>query len=538
MRLPQLAGAHADLAARRPVQRVARGLAACSLAALGLAACGSTPEDTDGDGYADGVYAPNNVTVVTPVKPTGFVTGAVVDFTTGVPLPGASVSLTGGGQLLTVTADAQGAFVFGPLPATRYAVRVTVGGYDDALLTQVDIPSAAGDFPTENTSVFVGPIGLLPTTGQLVVQLVSDRGVPVAGARVAVETAVRYYVDGVARSSSVRRGETDPTGRLALTNLPDVRALPPRLADHSALVVTIDPADLDGDMVADLRGRTVALTGAEVRAAARPFTIVLDADDPGPFQVIASTLPRFRTPAVTAPSIVDSGTPIRVVFSRPLDRDTIVVDLRDESGEVAIPVTTVLGVLGNSVELTPMSALSAGQEYNLALRVRTAPGLAPAGLDLASPFFVRAEASQGLTAVGNFVDANGDGAWGTGNDFVRVVLSRPLGRVGAGFQAEVWLNLDLNGSMVVGDAQGELPMAGGAYPPSLTVASAEPASGNAAAASGYTRFLAPLGVGLPVPRAAADGAVQLELRFDANATDAEGRPPPNRITGVATLVNR
>jgi hypothetical protein len=534
MRLPQLAGARSDRGARHPARRAA----AYSLAAVALAACGSTPEDTDGDGYADGVFAPNNVTVVTPVKPTGFVTGAVVDFTTGVPLPGASISLTGGGQLLTVTADAQGAFVFGPLPATRYALRVTVGGYDDALLTQVDIPAAAGDFPTENASVFVGPVGLLPTTGQLVVQLVSDRGVPVAGARVAVETAVRFYVDGTARSSSVRRGESDPTGRLALTNLPDVRALPPRLADHSALVVTIDPTDLDGDMVPDLRGRTVALTGAEVRAAARPFTIVLDADDPGAFQVIASTLPRFRTPALTTPSIVDSGTPIRVVFSRPLDRDTIVVDLRDESGEVAIPVTTVLGALGNSVELTPMSALAAGQEYNLALRVRTAPGLVPAGLDLAAPFFVRAEASQGLTAVGNFVDANGDGAWGTGNDFVRMVLSRPLGRVGAGFQAEVWLNLDLNGSMVVGDAQGELPMAGGAYPPALPVASAEPASGNAAPASGYTRFLTQLGLGLPVPRGAADGAVQFELRFDSNATDAEGRPPPNRITGVATLVNR
>lgn len=510
----------------------------CSILALaGLAACGSTPEDGDGDGFADGVYAPNNVTVVTPVKPLGHIGGALVDFTTGVPLPGAAVTLAGAGLSLAAQTDASGSFLFGPIPATRYALRVAVTGYEDALVT-ADIPVAAGDFPIDNASVFVGPIGLVPTTGQLVLQLVSDRGVPVAGARVAVETAVRFYVDGAARGTAVRRGESDPTGKVSLTGLPDVRALPPRLADQSSLVVVVDPTDLDGDMVPDLRGRTVTLSGAEVRASARPFTIVLDADDPGAFQVIASSIPRLRTPALTTPSIVEAMTPIRVVFSRVIDRDAVIVDLRDESGEVQIPVTTTLGALGNSVEITPMNALATGQEYNLALRVRTAPGTSPAVLDLAAAFFVRAESSQGLTAVGNFVDDNADGAWGTGGDFLRIVLSRPIGRVAAGFRSEVWLNLDLNGSGTIGDGQGELPAGGGPYPASIPVDAAEPPAGNAAGASGFTRFLARVGVSLAIPRAAPEGPVQFEVRFDGQASDAEGRPPPNRISGVATLVNR
>ncbi len=514
-------------------------LALCLLPGLGtLLACGSSPDDADGDGFADGVYAPNNVTVVTPVKPVGHVIGTVVDFTTGVPIPGAQVALVGAGLSLAFTTDGQGAFQFGPVPATRYALRTAVAGYEEALVTAVDVPAAAGDFPLDNASVFVGPIGLLPTSGELTVQLISDRGAPVAGAGVSIETAVRFFLDGAARSSVVRRGETDPTGKVTLTGLPDIRALPPRLGDQASLVVLVEPADLDGDMVPDLRGRTVTFTGAEVRASSRPFTIVLDADDPGAFQVIASSIPKLRTPALTAPSIVEAMTPIRIVFSRPIDRDSVVVDLRDESGEVQIPVTTTLGMLGNSLEVTPMNALSAGQEYNFAVRVRTASGVTPAILELSSAFFVRADSAQGLTAVGNFVDANGDSQWGTGNDFLRVVLSRPIGRATAGFRSEVWVNLDLNGSGTIGDGQGEIPVGGGAYPPSLAVDSAEPSPRNAAGASGFTRFLAQIPVSLAIPRAAAEGPVQFEVRFDGQASDPEGRPPPNGITGVATLVNR
>jgi len=503
---------------------------------LALASCGgSAAEDADGDGFADGVYAPNNVTVVTPVKPTGHVAGVVLDFTTGLPLPGAQVALTGGGQALLGTTDGQGAFVFGPIPSTRYAVRVTVGGYSDALVTAVEIPSAAGQFPVENASVFVGPIGLMPTGGELAIQLVSDRGVPVSGAQVMVETAARYYLDGSARGSVVGRGETDAAGRVTITALPDVRALPPRLADQSGLVVQIEPADLDGDMIPDLRGKTVALGGAEIRASARPFTIVLDGDDPGAFTIIASSIPRLRGPSNT-PSIVDPTAPIRVVFSRPIDRDALAVDLRDETGEVPVAVATSLGALGSTLEITPMNPLANGQEYNLALRVRSAPGLTPATLEATAPFFVRADSAQGLTAVGNFVDSNGDTVWGSG-DVLRVIISRPIGKPSGGFSASLWVNIDLNGSGVTGDGPGELPPMG-AYPAAIPVAAREPLPANGAGASGYTRVLDEIPMSLVIPRMAAEGPVQFEVRFEAGATDAEGRTPPTRITGVATLVSR
>ena len=45
-----------------------------------LAACsGDEPVDADGDGIADGIQVPNNVTVVVPTRPTGYVAGEVRD---------------------------------------------------------------------------------------------------------------------------------------------------------------------------------------------------------------------------------------------------------------------------------------------------------------------------------------------------------------------------------------------------------------------------------------------------------------------------
>ena len=111
--------------------------------------------------------------------------------------------------------------------------------------------------------------------------------------------------------------------------------------------------------------------------------------------------------------------------------------------------------LGSTLEITPMNPLANGQEYNLALRVRSAPGLAPATLEATAPFFVRADSAQGLTAVGNFVDTNGDTVWGSG-DVLRVIISRPIGKPSGGFSASLWVNIDLNGSAIIGDGPGEL----------------------------------------------------------------------------------
>ena len=39
--------------------------------------------DDDGNGVADGILTPNNISVITPTLPRGFVAGQVIDATTG-----------------------------------------------------------------------------------------------------------------------------------------------------------------------------------------------------------------------------------------------------------------------------------------------------------------------------------------------------------------------------------------------------------------------------------------------------------------------
>ena len=195
-----------------------------------LAACGGTKtEDTNHDGFADGVYPPNNVTVITPTKPTGWVAGTVVDFNTQVALVGAHLTLFGAGIPLETQTDALGAFSFGPVPASTYSLRAQVTGYTEAFFTNVTVPSASGNFPVQDSSVFVGPIGLLPTTASFSVDVVSSAGLPVPRAHVTVETQVRFFADAAARSSFVASADADLNGRATITGLPDIFGLSPRL---------------------------------------------------------------------------------------------------------------------------------------------------------------------------------------------------------------------------------------------------------------------------------------------------------------------
>src|SRR5512140_757866 len=60
-----------------------------------LFACG--PTDSNGDGIADGVRDPNNVTLVGPSTPTGTVSGLVLD-SHFAPLVGARVTINVGGR--------------------------------------------------------------------------------------------------------------------------------------------------------------------------------------------------------------------------------------------------------------------------------------------------------------------------------------------------------------------------------------------------------------------------------------------------------
>jgi hypothetical protein len=480
----------------------------------------------------------DDVTTVNGTAPTGFVAGSVLDMSTGLPLPGARVQVFGAGISSDTMTDSSGNFQVGPVAAgASFTVHLSAANYADAVIHDQVIPSAAGNFPVSNGGAFVGPIGLLPTSGKFAVDVVSDSGAPVASAKVTIETAVRYFDQDVAKDTVLASANTDANGHAVVTGLPDVWSLPPRLLDDANLSIAV--ATMDGSLL----GATVSISGATVKNGPGSTLVVLSKPGAIPLAIAASNVPRLVTGhAVTVPALLAPTDPIRVVFTLPVDHDSLFIDLRDESGSAAVATNPTLNMIGNILEIDHSAAFMTGQEYNLAIRAQTFTSNPQQILSAGSPLFAKPDPAQAIAATAVFVDVNGDALWGTAGDVVRVSFSVPIGRAGANpaFVARFWLSLDLDANMTIGDSTGELP-ASGPYPAPIVVNAAEPPPTNGAGLSGYTRFLAAIPIaGLTPPLNAGQGPVNFELQVLASdngqpVTDAGGRSAPEKFTGAATL---
>src|SRR5882672_6429655 len=103
-----------------------------------LAACG--PKDANGDGIADGVRDPTQVTLVAPSSPIGALTGQVLN-TRLAPLSDVSVSVTPGG--LKAATDGEGNFAFDKLPGgAKVLVTLSKPGFA-TVRTSATIPGEA-----------------------------------------------------------------------------------------------------------------------------------------------------------------------------------------------------------------------------------------------------------------------------------------------------------------------------------------------------------------------------------------------------------
>ncbi len=516
--------------------------------ALCLLACsGEEVFDANGDGVADGIQAPNNVTVITPTQPLGHVAGELRDAVNDEPLSGVKVDLSAGGLapdfVPTLNTDASGRFEFGPLAAgAAFSLRFAADGYASVLLPNLVIDDTAGNFPTLNGALYIGPLRLLRTTGNFFVQVVSQEGAAVADARVTVETAARYLMNEEPRGTAAASAVSDASGDVTIEGLPDVWALPPSLAGAGSVVVHIDPVDVDGDGVIEWAGVTRSYSGATLRQNGRLVTIVLARPVQAGLQPIASNVAGLLGRS-TAPSVLEAGEPVRIVLNKAVDRESVVVDLRDEKGETILVSTLVVSGYENILEIGAATGLDAGREYNLSLRMQAQDVTPLDVLEIASPFFVRDVRDRAITATGRLVDRNGDGEWGTGNDQVQIELSTPLGRplASPAFTVEFYVDADLNGSMTVGDATGELPANGVDYPAPIIVQAAEPSPANGAGRSGFTRYLAPRGMVLPVGLTNPAGSLSFEIRFKAERNGGRiiatpgGRDVPGRLTGTLSF---
>lgn len=512
-----------------------------------LIACGSDPKDTNGDGVADDVVEPNNVTVITPTNPLGFVAGEIRTTATGRPLSGATVEIFGGRITGEATTESPGTFELGPIAAgATFSLQASASGYFDAVMPGLVIDDEAGNFPTVNGALYVGPIQLLTNDGEYTVQVVAEDGQPVMGAEVTIETAARYFVGDLPRGTGFSSDATDQDGRVTVAGLPNVWALPPRYEPYAALTISVAPVDLDGDGAADLSGATMSVSGRDARNEALAPVIVLRHGGAQPLQAIASNVPGLVGAPASQPAIIAPQENVRVVFNKPIDRESVLVDLVDEDGANPLATAVVTGAFDNVVFIDPAEDLQPGAEYNLALRVHSLDGIPTEVLNLAAPLFAEDDPQAPISVLGSFVDVNGDGLFGTGNDAIELKLSRPVGRPGMSpaFRVELLIAIDLNGTSTIGDAPGELAPAGSPQPAPLVLQAAEPSPGNGAGPSGFTTLVAPRVTVLPMPLSRAGTSVDMEVRFTADQNDgqlvttASGRRAPEKFTGPLTLVAR
>lgn len=478
----------------------------------------------------------NNVTVVTPTSPMGYVAGLVTHAADGTAMSGARVVLFGGGNAGETTTDNNGQFSFGPISAgASFSLRIDKDGFADATLTNLTIDDAAGNFPTANGSLFAGPIALIPIGGTHVVQVVDGEGSPVQNASVIFEVSPRYVYNNLVGGAFEARVTTDVDGLAKTSALPDVRLLPPRYA--ARMTINVAPIDRNGDGAAELRGETLILDDAALREGGGTPVIVLYEGNAAPLRIVSSNLGTLIDRGAAAFPVIEGTESIRVVFNKAVDRDSVTVDLRDENGAVSIPAPHVVSASGTIITIDPAEDLLQGREYNLALSVSSARDGLREMFIAATPFFARVDPNVMIAMTGRFRDVNGDAAWGNDGDVLELTASIPIGRARmSGGNANLWIALDFNGTGILGDQQGELPPSGQPYPSPLVIALGEPNPGNGAGVSGFTRFFAGLPIGLPTPIGSAAGGAAFEVRIEEQPlSDISGRPAPARTTGTALL---
>jgi len=512
--------------------------------------CSADLLDDDGNGVADGVLMPNNISVITPTVPRGSVAGQVIDGVTGQAIHGATVRIYGAGQDVSLKTEKDGRFQHGPMAAgAQFSIQMSKSGYTIASLTNLFINPAAGNFPVDNGGAYVGPIGLLPIGSNIEVQVVSYAGQPVVGAKVSIETNVAYLNNGSPRGTHLATAETNGTGLATITNLANVLAFPPRLRQSlGSIFISVSPLDIDGDGRFDLRGQVMAVPGNTAYAKQEPYIVVLQtAEEQENLAIIASNVDRLvpgKNPQ--NPSVLDLDETIYIVFNQAvLGGKEFLVTLSDETGDNEITTAVTLGALGNVVQLTHDTQFAGGQEYNIRILARTSAAETGSSIQASAPFFGKGDPMEVVRAQGAFVDQNGDGLWGNSTDHLELKLSAPIGRAdGQGFTAEMFVELDLNGTSTVGDARGELPAPGTnrPLPTPILLNSNEPSPPNGASLSGFTRYLATFNTGLTIPLTELQGPVPFLFRFkpEQNAghylVDPEGRQVGESIEGTATLV--
>jgi hypothetical protein len=343
--------------------------------------CGDDFKDENGDGIADGVREPDNVTVVTPATPKGTVSGQVLG-TDLKPLADAAVEITIGSseEPLAGTTDAKGNFEFKGVPAGSHVLLTfTKTGYATLRATS-EIPSSAGNVPLNNANVSFGPVTLTRLDGSLRFLLVTPQGRPAANVRATLEASPAGTVvlsngdntTGVV-STVVVEATSDEQGVLLFQNIPAAQELARFTNQTGQYRLWVAPTDSNGDGVPEINGYVDTYTAASVVAVGTTRILNLPASRPtgNPLSVEGSNVAALRAAATTHPlnNMVRPGEPIYLYFNQPVQQGSVLARLTDEYFKESLPVTVAVGNGGYSATITPANgAIQVGKEYNIDVR--------------------------------------------------------------------------------------------------------------------------------------------------------------------------
>ncbi|WP_428264300.1 hypothetical protein [Haliangium sp.] len=378
----------------------------------------------------------------------GTVGGVVIDATTRAPLAGVSVDVLAGGVYFEpVVTEGDGRFSFAEVPAGEFLVSFTGPAGYQAAWARDEIPSSAGEFPTGNAAVTVGPIGLIQADQNLRVRVLDDRGRPVNGYEIWMRTFAQYLDfttgRGVSAGETLASATTDPSGYASFVGVPNFFRIGPEADDTVEFLMP--PRDEDSDGVNEYPGGQQSF---RLRALTDPaIDIFLEANFDPALTIRTSNL-NGLTEVDPPPDILAVNDTIFVLFNAPVDGlpDVAVTDEDDQ----AVTPEVVVDADSLSIDFSAQP-LAPGQEYNLTIQATsTASGTRRDG-EFAATFFT--------TRSGNPLAAQAT-LLGTGE--IEVVFTEPVGIGGGqgatldGANCVLFFDTDLDGSATVGDAPGEL----------------------------------------------------------------------------------
>ncbi|HYH95283.1 carboxypeptidase-like regulatory domain-containing protein, partial [Hyalangium sp.] len=434
-----------------------------ALVPLLVIGCGGDPEDTNGDGIADGVQEPNNVSVVVPSTPKGTVSGQVLT-TQQKPLAGASVAMTiGSATVQPTTTDENGNFSFKDVPGgAQVLLTFSKDGFASLRASSI-VPDSAGNVPINNGNASFGPVLLSELNGSVKFNLIGPDGRPAVGARGTLDVnpagRVLFGLSESTTSRVVVEATSDAGGVISFDRVPT----PIELARlNGTYLLSISALDTNGDGIFESGGFVSAYAANTLVQQGTVRTEQLaPAYSPG-----LNLAVKYSSLGVLSPSngssepqhnMVKSSDSIYIVFNQPVQPSSVVVGLTDEYGKESLSVGKDVAGGGTILTIKPGQPLVDGREYNLYIRAVPAAGGSAFSTFPSISFFGGNPASPPAIAVENvkFQEVSTNNGLIDRLETVYVNFNQVMGSTINTEYAYVYVGLDLNNSGRVGDATGE-----------------------------------------------------------------------------------